>query len=684
MINSPLTLLNLDEVAPKPKSGKAPLKTKTKTSAKIAASVAAAKQAILEDGGLPENYVVVKELSDLGRIAREISKAKAFSFDTEGSGLDPWRDHIYCISLWVKDTGYLINFEHPLLPQIGKDNFVTQLGEFFNRPDIKRKGFNTKYDGHMIEENMEGILIPGFAWDGYVGSWLINTGEPLGQRSLKPLCEKYLNFNAGGKYNEQFGKQAWITIDPLVASYYAIKDAWMHDELCKWQEKTLKKQPRVLFLMDNMDMPVHNKLYEVEREGIDIDLEFLQQKAPELAARIEDIRNKMDALAIGAGFTPPNWGSDDELPVFLFDTLKLTRIKGNSTDKEVLDALEGEHELIPLIRDWRALTKVQSGFMEPLQSLIAPDGKLHPIFKGIGSDTTRMTCENPNLFQMPGRGEGAFIRNAFPAGDGYFLVSMDFSGQELRIQACQDRELEKIILEDRDYYSEVTAIAFGGTGADYPKHGGDPVKMDLRNKRGKPAVLALGFGAQAAKLASIFKWVKPKAQKFIDDYFRRFWGLKQFNDEQIKLSKKNGFVETILGHRKHLDYNRNPDTLPVPLHVHVAGLERQAQNAPIQGSAADQTKAAYLLTDRHLKDRYPRSKVLFPIHDELIFRIHREDLLTTTILQELDHIMINAIPFRVPHKTSTEIYERWGTAINPFGKLSDEEMFWLRENQTAS
>lgn len=678
MIQTPLTLLNLDEVAPgKTKSGKTRLKTKTKTSKAIGEAVKAARNAIIADGGLPDNYIVCKETTDLGRIAREISKHGRFAFDVESSGLDPWTDELYCISIWVNKTGYLINFSHPLLPQFEYNQFRNQLGQFFEDPAIKRRGYNTKFDGHMIEENVKDIRIPGFDWDGFIASWLIDTNEPT--RALKPLSEKHLGFLTGGKYNEQFGKQAWITIDPLVASYYAIKDAYLHEELCKYQEKVLKKEPKLLRLMTEIEMPVHNHFYELERDGIDIDVAMLETLAPDISKQIEDIRNQMDALAISAGFQPPDWSSNDSLPEFLFDKLKLTRIRGNSTDKEVLEALEPEHELIPLLKDWRALEKLKSGFIEPLLRLLGPDGRLHPDFLGIGTDTGRGGCKAPNMYQIPSRGIGAIIRNCFPAGDDYYLVSKDFSGQELRIQAAlaNDRELTKIILEGRDYYSEVTAIAYGGRGEDYSKHSPDPVKADLRNKKGKPAVLMLGFGAQAPKLAKVFGWAVGRAAKFIEDYFRRFFGLKKFNEDQISFAQKHGYVETILGRRKHLKYT---DTLE---RWERAALDRQAMNAPIQGSAADQTKVAMMKCKRFLAKYHPRSKVLFPIHDEIMFLIHKDDLFNSNILAELDYIMVNAIPFSVLHKTSTEIYKQWGIAIDPF-EMKDEDKFWLSGPEEAT
>lgn len=654
---------------------KKPLSTSTKASKALAEVIKAAREEIVRNGGLPKEYTVCADVKSLGRIAREITQAGMFAFDDETSGLDAWRDDLYCVSICTGKYSYLINFAHPLLPQIDLRVFWEQLGEYFTSPSIKRYGFNTKFDGHFIENALRDVgidaRIPGFYWDGYVGSWLYDTAEP--DRTLAALSGRYGKVKKGGSYGQHFKHKAWIAVDPLVASFYAIKDAEVHLDLCQFQEKALKKQPRVEALMHGVEMRTHNKYFEFEREGLPVDVEFLNQAEPAILAQIERTRYEMDALSKSAGFEPPDWGSTEQLSEFLFDKLKLTRIDGNTTDKTVMEALKEDHPIIPLLGDWREAVRAEQ-FIVSTRNHVKTDGRLHPTLKTIGSDTGRSSAEDPNLYQVPARGLGAIVRQAFLAPEGYYLVSKDYSGQELRISAslAHDEALTDILLEGRDYYSEVTAIAFGGKGEDYSKHAPDKEKQDLRNKRGKPAVLALGFGAQKWKLAEIFKWPVPKADQFIQKYFRRFHGIKTFNDFLITGAKKNGYVETVLGRRKHLDYKNAIEKWQV------ASLDRQAMNAPIQGSATDQTKLAYVTLDDWFKSKEYKSLVLFQLHDEILCWIHEDELFNTTILQEWDNIMTSAINFNVPHKTSTEIFKRWGEAIELTPK---DEQFWLQENK---
>lgn len=652
------------------KKKKKPLSTSTKASPALAALIKAAREELVKAGGLPKDYVVCDSVKVLGRIAREITRSGRFAFDAETSGLDAWNDRLYCVSISTGHGSYLVNFSHPLIPQTDIRVFWEQLGEYFLSRDIKRLGFNTKFDGHFIENELRRYdikaHIPGFYWDGFVGSWLHNTAEP--DRTLDALTGKYLTKGKGGSYGAHFRGKAWIVVDPLVASYYAIKDAELHWKLCEWQDKALSKYPRVHKIMTDLEMRVHNKYYEVERVGIPIDLDFLAEIEPKITAQIEKSRYELEALSKSAGVTV-DWNVPEQVGNFLFETLKLPRIDGNSTDKAVMEALAGQHPVVEHLGDYREATKALTAFIIPIRSLVKSDGRLHPDMLTIGSDTGRSSCKDPNLFQVPGRGLAAIIRQAFKAPEGFYLVSKDFSGQELRISAAEadDKALAAIILEGRDYYSEVTAIAFGGNGEDYSKHSPDKEKQDLRNKRGKPAVLALGFGAQKWKLAEIFKWPVPKAEKFIKDYFRRFYGLKQFNDTLIAFARKHGYVETVLGRRKHLDYSQATEKWQE------ASLDRQAMNSPVQGSAADQTKLAYVTLDDWFKSREYKSFVLFQLHDEILAWIHKDELFSTTILQEWDHLQVNIIPFNVPHKTSTEIYERWGKAIEFTPK---EEQFW--------
>ncbi len=546
-----------------------------------------------------------------------------------------------------------MNFRHPLLPEIDKQVFRDQLGEYFLDDTYKRRGFNIKFDSHFLE-NM-GVQVGYLHGDAGTAMWLLDENIMADNKKarLKALCQRYLSLGNGASYDDAFGLQAWITIDPLVASYYALKDAEFHCKLNDYVEGKLDKELAKLYY--DLEIPILNEYFMFERDGMDVDVEHLPRVDAKMTAEIEQLRNEMDALAISAVGYAPAWGSDEEVATFLFDKLDLRRVKGNSVDKNVLASLRDKSPIIPLLSRYRVVMKLKNAFVDALPQFII-DGKIHPSSKTIGSTTGRAAMSDPNLLQAPSKGEGAIIRQTFISGPDYYLVSKDFSGQELGLQAfiSGDRALKELIRQGLDFYSEVASIRYGGVNADYTKYGENKKKRD----KSKGVVLAMSYGAQAGKVAEVFECSFREGQAFIDNFYRKFSGLKEMQVKLVDAAKKRGYVKTILGRRRHLNFND-----PNLEKWQKLEMERQAINSPIQGSATDQIKLSHLLCARHFREKNYKSKVLFSIHDELIFRIHREEYFNTTILQEVDHIMQNAVPMDIPITISTETYEAWGKAV---------------------
>jgi DNA polymerase-1 len=261
--------------------------------------------------------------------------------------------------------------------------------------------------------------------------------------------------------------------------------------------------------------------------------------------------------------------------------------------------------------------------------------------------------KDPNLLQMPSK-VGDLIRRAFLAPSDYVWVSKDFAGQELRQQAAMagERRLIKLLEDDEDVYADTAAFFYKVPYAELRKK-----KGEKRRDAGKRGVLALSYGAQAGKIAEIFGCTKQAAQKFIDDFYHKLYpGLGKYQETQKKKARTLGYVETILGRRRHLKIDEKTMTFG-----QINAIERQAINSPIQGSAADQTKLAFVLCARHFRKRGYKSKVRLRIHDELVFWIHKDELQSTTILQEIDYIMTRCINFGIRMDTTTEIYtSKWG------------------------
>ncbi len=297
-MNDPLSLLNPTEHPEVLRSGRAKneLKKTTRTNAKIAEKIREARSNI----HIPTNYSVVSSARDLGRVARLIAKTGSFAFDTETSGLKPWKDKLYCVSLYVDGQAFLINFEHPLLPKISKALFVAELAHYFTSDDYFRVGFNYNFDAHFLEHGT-GIVCGPAGWDGFLGTWLID--EDRHTKALKPICEDVLGI-AGDKYEQQFGKTAWVVIDPQVAFVYACKDAELHWKLYEYQQAELKKAPRVYKLGHDLEMPCFNEDLIVEREGFDLDVNYLRNElGAKMEAQLQEIRYAMYDAAKGVADT---------------------------------------------------------------------------------------------------------------------------------------------------------------------------------------------------------------------------------------------------------------------------------------------------------------------------------------------------------------------------------------------
>lgn len=613
--------------------------------ANVAQKILEAKSKIRATG-FPENYRVVKESRELGAIARDISRHKYFAFDTETGGLNPYTDPCYCISINVGGISYLVNFEHSLLPQISRSDFVSVLGSYFRQGDVRRIGFNLAFDYHVVEQQL-GIECGPMHFDSSIGIWLLKPELP--SKKLKNICEAVLGIE-GDTYESIFGRTAWVMIDPEVASYYAIKDADLHYRLYEWELQHLKKYESLHKLMFELEMPCANIFYESESLGIRCDEDYLvKELGPQLDVDIAAIELRLASMGM------PEWvdlNAPESVSKYLFEHLKLPNFKNGSTGREVLEELQSEHDAVEHILEHRELSKLKQGFVDALPHRIHA-GRIHPSVRVIGSETGRVSVANPNLLQMPAK-VGPLIRRAFLSDPDYLLVSKDLSGQELRIQAAfsGDKRLNEIIQDGLDLYAE-SAHVFFNTPLD------QLVKGNPQRDLGKKCVLAQNYGAQAKKIAGIFKCEIDKAKAYLSAWDRRFIGYTRWRDKVIATARRKCYVETILGRRRWLDFKR-----PGITKFEEFKLERQAVNTPIQGSAADQIKLAFLLSQQYFVEKGLKSRPFITIHDEILFRIYKPEW-TPQLNADLDYIMTHAIEFDVEMKTSTEVFpERWGEAIS--------------------
>lgn len=542
---------------------------------------------------------------------------------------------------------------------------------------------NCKFDNHFIEEQLKTPC--GYAYfDSYAASWLLDENIPSAHRRLKPLSEMWLHEETLGTYTEAFGNLAWILIPPKLASYYAIKDAELHYKLAKHCEVELKKYPKIHKLFHNVEMPILNAFFEFERDGFDVATEFLDELDNRLQTQINDLVKKMNDILTEQGVElPSNWLSKDDLAELFYNKLKLTKTKETaggkaSVDKWACEKIQHEHPIVPLYLEFANLEKQSGTFISSIKENMI-DGRLHTSFKVTGTDTGRCSSGDPfNLQNVPIKASrGGEVRQAFKAADGYYLVSKDFSGQELRLQAALsgDTALRKSALSGT-YYSEAAVLAYGGRVEDYPKHGPGSEKRD----KGKATVLLVGYGGRGAKVASTLGVPKEFGDKFVQDYKRKYFIYTAWEDKLKELAKKQGYTEYFTGRRRRFDFSKCVDENGNPSTVKIWALERNVVNSNIQGPASEQLKRAFLLCYRHFNKMNYKSKVLFPIHDELLFKIHKDEFWQTTILQEIDFIMKNCCPeIPIEFEVSTECYlSGWGLVAHE-KELEEEYRKWYTE-----
>jgi DNA polymerase-1 len=626
----------------------------TKVNKPTALKIAEARQSLVSAGGMPQNYHVVQDVQGLGILAREISKARYFAFDTETSGLQPYRDECYCVSFWVEGHGYLVNFAHPLLPIIDKEQFRTVIGPYFKDDSIYKKGFNLLFDAGFLHSN--NLADIGYLHsDASVAVWLHD--ERIKSKSLDNLAEIFLGEGKGGGYASHFGKLAWVVLDPLVASIYAIKDAELHNRLVDFFEEALKEHPKVYKQFHKMRMPALNIYFESIRDGFLMDEDFMPVLSQELQGEIDTLVVEMNQLMEEEGQAPPeNWSSPEQVAEALYDRLKLPPIKGRSTDKEVLEKLDDRHPIPGKFLEYRKLNKLKSSFVDGINEFII-DKYLHPSIKPIGTVTTRPSSSDPNLLNIPSRGRGVVTRQLFLAPDDHYMVSIDLAGQELRWIAALsgDKEFIRLAQVEGAVYEEAAALFFGGRAADYDKHG---IKSDKRNK-GKQGVLAFMYGASAGKISQIFKCSFGRAQDWISAFLKRFPGFAAWIKRQKEKVHDIGYVEMEYGYRQHLEIK------PYMSQGEIKALERNATNSPGQANAAEQICLAMVQCKEHFTNVGSKAKIKLNIYDELLFYIPKSEVWHTTIIQEISYIMRNTHPnLPIEFATTVEIYERWGKKID--------------------
>ncbi len=502
---------------------------------------------------------------------------------------------------------------------------LNKLNELFIDPTIVKITHDIKKAYKLLEEM--GISLPGKSFDTLLAGYLLSPSSSS-HYEISPLSTVYL------KIDDPF------LDDPVKqTSFLAQLDGPLLQQL---------KEKELLFLFDEIEMPLAFVLHKMEKEGVKIDQNHLNQLSKETERKIQDLQVRIFRLT-GKEF---NLNSPKQLSEILFENLKLPVQKktktGYSTDEEVLTQLARHHEVPLLLLEYRQLVKLKSTYIDVLPQLVHPQtGRIHASFNQTGTETGRLSSSNPNLQNIPIRTElGRQIRQAFiPSQKDHVLISADYSQIELRILAhfSQDKNLMEAFKNDQDIHSFTASLIY------------DVALTGVTNQMravAKRVNFGIIYGMSAFGLAKDLNIPQGDAQEFIDKYFLRYPGVKAFMDHQIELAEQKGYVVTLLNRRRYLPEIHSSQ------HSLKQFAQRQAINAPVQGSAADLMKLAMVKIHQSLEEQALQSKMLITVHDELVFDVpaKEKDKMIALIRSQMENVYSLK---NVPIKVIIKVGENW-------------------------
>ncbi len=600
-----------------------------------------------------KEYQSVLKEKELIAWAKKIEKCKAFAIDTETSSLDTMTADLIGISL-ACDEGegcYIpINHSYEGMPtQLSIDLIQKILGSVISKNQKKLVGQNLKFDLPML--NRHGINITDFLGDTMLMSYVLNsTGTRHG---LDRMAQHYLNYEPM-KYEEVVGSASkqinFAQVEISIATFYAAEDADITLRLFNHLNKMLADQPKLLNLLKDIEYPMLNSLIRVERNGAKIDAKMLSEYSDVLSIKIEELSKTAYEVA-GEEF---NMDSPKQLVEILYNKLDLPVLKKTpkgqpSTNEDTLQRLAEEFELPKTIIEYRGLAKLKSTYTDSLIKLQHPITKrIHTSYQQAVTSTGRLSSTEPNLQNIPIKTpEGRKIREAFIAEKGNVLVSADYSQIELRIMAhlSGDKNLTHAFKNNIDVHSSTASEIFN-----VPL---ENVTPDHR-RSAKAINFGLIYGMSAFGLTRQLGIPRNEAQAYLDTYFERYTGVKDYMDSTKELAKKNLFVETIFGRKLHVATINDPNGL------RRKAAERAAINAPLQGSAADIIKKAMIDVDQWIGVNNPDIKMIMQVHDELIFEVKKE--FAVDALNEIVNLMECSVKLKIPLIVDANQGTNWNEA----------------------
>jgi DNA polymerase-1 len=597
--------------------------------------------------------VLVDTPQALEDLAQRLASARVISFDTETTSTDQMRAVLVGISLAVEQgQGYYIPVGH--LPQAGRQlplaSVMEALRPALTNPAIPKVGHNMKYDFVVLARN--GVRVSPLAFDTMIAEWLTNpASRNLGLKNLAWVRQDIRMTDIEeliGTGKKQIS-MAEVAVDKAAA--YAAADAEVVLRLMSELQDDLQER-NAGKLFAELEMPLVPVLADMEMSGVALDTGFLRGMSGELNQRLMEIE-QLVYNEVGAPF---NLNSTQQLSVALFDRLKIpppdrtsrTSSGHYSTSAEVLDALRGKHPAVDWVLEYRELAKLKSTYLDALPSQVNPQtGRVHTSYNQTGSVTGRIASSDPNLQNIPIRTDlGRQVRKAFVASPENLLLSVDYSQIELRIVAhmANDPAMIAAFAAGQDIHTTTAAAIYG-----IPLE-----KVDReQRRRAKGVNFGLIYGMSAFGLTRYADLTLAEAEDFMRAYFSQFPGVKNYLDGMRSLAARQGYVETLLGRRRYF-----PGLKSQSDHNTRNREEREAINAPIQGTAADIMKIAMLHVPPALAQAGLSARMILQVHDELVLECPKSELSATADL--VREVMEGAFQISVPLLTEARFGANWG------------------------
>lgn len=583
---------------------------------------------------MPHSYYLADTAEKQIALCEQLLQEKSFAFDTETEGLDPLTAGLVGMSFAIREQ----EAWYVPVPANREEatDIVLRLAPALQHPEIEKVGQNIKFD--ILALRKYNVQVKGPLFDTMLAHYLLNPELRHGMDYLAETYLKYKTVPIEDLIGPKGKKQASMRTVPIEQiKEYAAEDADVTLRL-KHYFAPLLKQEGLESLFFEMEMPLIYVLAEMEATGVKLDTEALKQSSEVLSQQLSALEESIYDLA-GQSF---NINSTKQVGEILFDKLKLdekakkTKTGGYSTSEEVLEKIRGKHPIVDKLLEYRGIKKLLSTYIDALPALIHPEtGKIHTSFNQAVTATGRLSSTNPNLQNIPVRDElGREIRKAFIADDDdCIFFSADYSQIELRLMAhlSNDPHMVEAFCSGADIHAATAAKIYG-----IPV---EEVTSDMRRKA-KTANFGIIYGISVFGLAERLSIPRAESKELIDGYFLTYPRIKEYMEESIRVAKEKGYVETLFKRKRFLPDINSHNAI-------VRGYaERNAINAPIQGSAADIIKLAMIRIHQRFEAEHLKSRMILQVHDELNFNVRKEefDRVKEIVLDCMEHVLQLRVP----------------------------------------